>query len=163
LKRFTPQHAEVLTGGDLLYLPPHYAHDGVAIDACTTYSIGFRAGGAQEVAEAFLDFLRDELDLEGRYADPDLAPVRQPSRRDAARRARSERMLKRVRWSRPTIERFVGCWLSEPKASVSFDPPSAPSSRAAFGARAAKHGIRLDIRTQLLYDPTHLFINGSAL
>ena len=163
LKRFVPQRAEVLAGGDLLYLPPQYAHDGVAIDACTTYSIGFRAPGAQEVAEAFLDFLRDGIELAGRYADPDLAPVREPARIDAAMLRRYDRMLKRVRWSRPTVERFVGCWLSEPKPSVTFDPPVAPLSRAAFGARAAKHGLRLDTQTQLLYDPTHLFINGTAL
>jgi len=163
LKRFMPEHAEVLAGGDMLYLPPQYAHDGVAIDACTTYSIGFRAASAQEVAGAFLDFLHDGLDLPGRYADPDLVPVREPARIDAAMRRRYERMLKRVRWSRSTVERFVGCWLSEPKASVTFDPPSAPLSRAAFGARAAKRGVRLDTRTQLLYDPAHLFINGAAL
>jgi 50S ribosomal protein L16 3-hydroxylase len=72
-------------------------------------------------------------------------------------------MLKRIRWNRATIERFLGCWLSEPKASVAFDPPGAPLSRAAFGARASKRGVRLDTRTQLLYDPRHLFINGSAL
>ena len=79
LRRFVPAHDEVLAPGDMLYLPPQYAHDGVAIDACTTYSIGFRAPGATELAAAFLDFLRDELDLPGRYADPDLAPVRTPA------------------------------------------------------------------------------------
>ena len=163
LKRFSPQHDTVLAGGDMLYLPPQYAHDGVAIDACTTYSIGFRAATAQEVAEAFLDFLRDELALAGRYTDPAPAPVREPARIDVAMRRRYERMVERVRWSRGAIARFVGCWLSEPKANVSFDPPVAPMGRAAFGARAAKHGIRLDTRTQLLYDPTHLFVNGVAL
>ena len=83
-----PTHDEVLAPGDMLYLPPHFAHDGVAVDACTTYSIGFRAPGANELAVAFLDFLRDELDLAGRYADPDLAPAREPAanrRGDAAR------------------------------------------------------------------------------
>src|SRR3954463_11973362 len=29
--------------GDLLYLPPGWRHDGVALDPCFTYSIGFRA------------------------------------------------------------------------------------------------------------------------
>jgi 50S ribosomal protein L16 3-hydroxylase len=163
LKHFTPQLTEVLAPGDMLYLPPHYAHDGVALEACTTYSIGFRAPGAQELAGAFLDFLRDELHIPGRYADPDLAPATQPAEIDAGMRRRCERMLKRVRWNRTTIERFLGCWLSEPKASVAFDPPDAPLGRAAFGARAAKRGIRLDTRTQLLYDPMHLFINGTAL
>jgi 50S ribosomal protein L16 3-hydroxylase len=135
----------------------------VAIDACTTYSIGFRAASAQELAGAFLDFLHDGLDLPGRYTDPDLAFVREPARIDSAMRRRYERMLKRVRWSRPMVARFVGCWLSEPKASVAFEPPPAPLSPAAFCARAARRGIRLDSRTQLLYDAKHLFINGSAL
>jgi len=163
LKRFTPGHDEVLGGGDMLYLPPHFAHDGVAIDACTTYSIGFRAASTQELAGAFLDFLHEGLDLLGRYADPDLAPVREPARIDSAMRHRYERMLKQVRWNRPTVERFVGCWLSEPKASVTFAPPRAPLSRAAFDARAARRGIHLDTGTQFLYDATHLYINGTAL
>jgi 50S ribosomal protein L16 3-hydroxylase len=29
--------------GDMLYLPPHWAHNGIAIGECTTYSIGFRS------------------------------------------------------------------------------------------------------------------------
>ncbi|MGT2491148.1 JmjC domain-containing protein [Cupriavidus basilensis] len=33
----------VLEPGDMLYLPPQYAHDGVAEGECMTYSIGFRA------------------------------------------------------------------------------------------------------------------------
>ena len=163
LQRFAPTNADVLVAGDMLYLPPHYAHDGEAIDPCMTYSIGFRAPSTEELARAFLDFLHDELELPGRYADPDLTPSREPAEIGAAMRRRCTSMLKRIRWNRDTVERFLGCWLSEPKASVAFDPPDAPLSRAAFGARAAKRGIRLDIRTQLLYDPSHLFINGSAL
>ncbi len=165
LRRFKPEPmaASVLAPGDMLYLPPHYAHDGVAVDACTTYSIGFRAPGANELAVAFLDFLRDELDLPGRYADPELAPVRAPAAIDGAMRLRCERMLKGVHWDRATIARFLGCWLSEPKPDVFFEPPRAPMPLAAFRARAAKRGIRLDLRTQLLYDDRHLYINGAAL
>ena len=29
----------------MLYLPPRYAHDGIAEGECMTYSIGFRAPG----------------------------------------------------------------------------------------------------------------------
>jgi len=165
LRRFAPDplHADVLAPGDMLYLPPHCAHDGVAIDACTTYSIGFRAAGANELATAFLDYLRDHLDLPGRYADPDLAPVRSPAAIDAAMRRRCERLLQGIRWDRATIARFLGGWLSEPKPDVFFDPPGAPLPRRAFAARAARHGVRLDLRTQLLYDSRHLFINGTAL
>jgi 50S ribosomal protein L16 3-hydroxylase len=147
----------------MLYLPPHYAHDGVALDPCTTYSIGFRAASAQELARGFLDYLHDNLDVRGRYADPDLRPVREPAEIDATMRRRCARMLQGVRWDGAMIDRFLGCWLSEPKAQIAFDPPDTPLTRGAFDARARKQGLRLDTRTQLLYDSTHLFINGAAL
>ena len=60
------------------------AHDGTAVDECITYSIGFRAPLYQELAEAFLDHLRDTSRSPGRYADPDLRPSHAPGRIDAA-------------------------------------------------------------------------------
>jgi len=163
LRRFTPEHDTVLAAGDLLYLPPQYAHDGVALDACTTYSVGFRAAGATELATAFLDFLRDRIDLSGRYADPDLAPVREPAKIPAAMRRRYVHMLAAIRWDEALVARFLGCWLSEPKPTVSFARPARPISRSAFVLRATRRGIHLDTRTQLLYDNRHLFINGTAM
>jgi 50S ribosomal protein L16 3-hydroxylase len=162
LRRFVPDHDAVLTAGDLLYLPPRYAHDGVALDACTTYSIGFRAAGATELATAFLDFLRDRVDLPGRYADPDLAPPREPAKIARAMRERHARMLAGIRWDDALVAEFLGCWLSEPKPHVSFDRPARPLPRSGFLARALRFGIRLDRRTQLLYDERRLFVNGSA-
>jgi 50S ribosomal protein L16 3-hydroxylase len=163
LRRFVPAHDEVLAPGDMLYLPPQYAHDGVAIDACTTYSIGFRAAQATELGTAFLDFLRDELDLPGRYADPDLAPVRAPAAIGSAMRRRCGQMLQGIVWDPSTVARFLGCWLSEPKPCVFFVPPKRVLSQAVFRARMAKHGVRLDARTQILYNPAHVFINGASL
>src|SRR6187455_706932 len=64
LRRFTPSSDAVLSPGDMLYLPPSSAHDGVALDACTTYSVGFRAASHNEIAQGFLDHLRDELALD---------------------------------------------------------------------------------------------------
>ncbi|MEP7184179.1 MAG: cupin domain-containing protein [Betaproteobacteria bacterium] len=163
LRRFAPQHDAILAPGDMLYLPPQFAHDGVAIDACATYSIGFRAASATEMGAAFLDLLRDELALPGRYADPDLAPTREPAWIGGAMLSQCAQQLAGIRWDRATIARFLGTWLSEPKPTVFFDPPAAPLSRAAFLARAARCGVRLDRRTQLLYDDRHLFVNGAAL
>src|SRR4051794_33664225 len=69
LRRFRPTADAVLAPGDMLYVPPGHAHDGVALDACTTYSIGFRAPAYQELVEAFLDRLRDTLVVPGRHVD----------------------------------------------------------------------------------------------
>ncbi len=163
LRRFAAEREQVLAPGDMLYLPPDYAHDGVAIDTCTTYSIGFRAPAANELAAAFLDFLRDELDHQGRYRDPDLEATREPAKIGSAMQRQCARILRAIRWDRATVARFLGAWLSEPKPAVFFEPPASPMKRAAFAVRARKHGVHLDPRSQLLYDDRHVFINGAAL
>src|SRR3954452_10755682 len=79
LANFAPEEEFVLEPGDMLYLPPHYAHDGIAEGECMTYSIGFRSPSFQELGEAFLQFMADSIDLPGRYADPALQPARNPA------------------------------------------------------------------------------------
>lgn len=160
LRRFAPTASHVLSPGDMLYLPPDCAHDGTAIGECTTYSIGFRARSAQDLATAFLDFLRDDLALPGRYADSDLAATSEPARIDPRMRERSMALLARIRWDATTVARFLGCHLTEPAPEVAFDRPRAPLSRSAFARRIAQRGLRLDRRTLLLYDERRLYING---
>jgi len=69
----------VLEPGDILYVPPGFAHDGVALgDDCMTYSIGFRAPSRAELVEGWGAFVAEALEdavdsTADRYADPDLA------------------------------------------------------------------------------------------
>jgi 50S ribosomal protein L16 3-hydroxylase len=163
LARFRPSATSTLGPGDMLYLPPNHAHDGVALDACMTYSIGFRAPSAQELGTAFLDWLRDGLALEGRYGDPELAVAREPARIGAAMRASCAAMLAPIRWNGAAVARFVGCYLTEPKPQVYFDPPRRPPSLPRFAGVAARRGLRLDPRTQMLYDGHNVYVNGTAL
>jgi len=79
LSNFTPDEEFTLEPGDMLYLPPHYAHDGVAIGDCQTYSIGFRSPSFQELGEAFLQFMAESIDLPGIYSDPDLKASGKPA------------------------------------------------------------------------------------
>ena len=57
LENFEPSDEWVLEPGDMLYLPPHIAHDGVAEGECMTCSIGFRAPSAGELGAQFLYYL----------------------------------------------------------------------------------------------------------
>lgn len=163
LQHFRAEQEWVLEPGDMLYLPPGVAHDGVALDPCMTYSIGFRAPSAQELAQEFLSFVQDGLDLDGRYADADLAPQRQPAQLGDAFVDRAARMLEAIRWKRADIERFLGQYLSEPKAHVQFEPPARPLARRAFEQACARRGVRLALPTQMLYRGTRVFINGEAI
>jgi len=76
MQDFNGDQEAILLPGDMLYLPPGIAHHGVAIDACLTFSIGFRAPTAIEVLESFtLEVDRQNFSTK-RYADPDLETSR---------------------------------------------------------------------------------------
>lgn len=65
----------VLEPGDMLYLPPRIAHDGVALNDCMTYSVGFRAPSTAEVLTHFTDFVAQFIPDDERYEDADIEPV----------------------------------------------------------------------------------------
>lgn len=75
LAHFEPLEEWILEPGDILYVPPRFAHNGVAVgDDCMTYSIGFRAPSRSELITDWADTLLDAaIDDDGiRYEDPDL-------------------------------------------------------------------------------------------
>lgn len=162
LKRFEPDREWVLEAGDLLYLPPRWAHDGVAIEECITYSIGFRAPHAQELGERFLDYLRDRVALDGIYEDAGSMPTREPALIPSRLIGASSRTLDRMRWSTRDVAHFLGSYLSEPKPHVVFARPRPALGRAAFARRARRSGLRLAPATRLLYHGSSIFINGES-
>ena len=138
--------------GDLLYLPPGWRHDGVALEPCFTYSIGFRAPRGAELGASFLDWLHERGLPDARYRDPGLEPARRAAQIPAAMIAFASQALSRIRWSRADVASFLGEYLSMPKPHVVFR-----ASRPRRGPR-----VHLDPKTQLLYSGTRFFINGDA-
>src|SRR4051812_19185710 len=155
LKHFTPQEEFVLEPGDMLYLPPHYAHDGVAEGECMTYSIGFRSPSFQELGEAFLQFMADSIDLPGRYADPQLQPAKNPAEIPKDMLTSITEELNKVRWDEEDVTIFMGEYLSEPKHNVFFTPVAKPLTVGRFMEQAARRGLRLSPKTLMLYRGKH--------
>ena len=151
-------HEEVMAEiGDLLYLPPGWRHDGVALDACLTYSIGFRAPTGKELAARFLDWLHERGLPDAGYADPQLAPASRPAAIPSQLISFSNAVLKRIRWSKGDVARFLGEYLTEPKPHVVFRRnPAKPGGRPVL----AGADILLDPKTQLLYSSSVFFITG---
>jgi len=160
LQHFKPTRDEVLEAGDMLYLPPSYAHEGTAVTACSTYSIGFRAPAWQELSAQFLAYLQDRIERRGMYADPGLRPTRTPGRLGKDMVDRAHAQLQRIRWTRADVSRFMGCYLTEPKPTVFFVPPVVPLSRKAFERKAWLHGVALDPKSRMLYTGAGVFLNG---
>lgn len=163
LKNFSPTEDWILEPGDMLYLPPDWAHEGVALGECMTWSIGFRAPPAQELADQFLTFLQDSLCLNGIYRDLDLIPQSHPAEISAQMIDRVSTMLAKIRWNRKDVQTFLGKALTEPKSHVFFDPPETPLTRKRFDVQMTKRGVRLDARSQMLFSGKQFFLNGDII
>lgn len=161
LAHFEPEQRFVLEPGDMLYLPPRYAHDGVAIGGdCMTYSIGLRAATDAELGADLLvriaDAANDELaegDSGRRYGDASQPAVDRPGAIPAALQAFAREAVRRAVAGDEAIDRALGESLTEPKSNVWFDPSEAEN---------LMQGVRLDRRTRMLYDARHVFINGES-
>ena len=162
LRDFRVEQEWVLEAGDMLYLPPHYAHNGIAEDDCMSYSIGFRTPAYQELAEQFLVYLQDRIEVDGMYADPDLKTQKHPSEISAAMLHQAEQAIQQVRWDKEDIANFLGCYLSEPKPHIFFDAPERPLSLAKFRQALQKQGVKLDLKSQMLCHASWIFMNGEA-
>lgn len=165
LKRFEPTQSWELEPGDLLYLPPKYAHNGIALGPCMTWSIGFRAPKAGEICAAFLDHLQDRMgDSLELYADPDLTPPDHPAELTPMMLDRLAAMLQRIQWSSADVHDFLGRYLSEPKPEVYFEPPRRPISLERFAHQTMERGLVLDARSQLLFSKGgHFYMNGESV
>jgi 50S ribosomal protein L16 3-hydroxylase len=162
LRHFEPEQEFILNPGDMLYLPPQYAHEGVAVNECMTYSIGFRAPAWQELGEAFLAFMADSIELPGRYADPSLRSTRHPGAISDQMMDAVNRTLLKLGSTVADREIFLGEYLSEPKPSVSFDSPTKPLSARQFAEAVARGGLHLHRKTRMLHRGKYVFMNGES-
>ena len=157
LAAFEPEQEYVLDPGDMLYLPPRWAHDGVAVGECMTYSIGFRQPARGEIAQELLGRLADEareLVGDAAYRDPSQPAVATPAQVPAAMRDFARDALSRALEDPELLAMLMGEWLTEPKADVWFEPSADHGDLL--------RGVRLDRRTRMLYDEEHVFINGEG-
>jgi len=155
LRRFVPTMEYVLEPGDMLYLPPSWAHEGVSLDAeCMTCSIGMRAPDrgtlAAEIAQRLAEVSADPR----LYRDPGQQATVTPAAIPPQLSSFAANGVRRLVAQRDAVARALGEVLSEPKAHVWFRK-SEPRLR--LGA------VALDRQTRMLYDARHVFINGEAV
>jgi len=162
LQKFIPEQEWLLEPGDMLYLPPGYAHNGVAKNNCITYSIGFRAPSHQELTTQFLVYLQDRAAIEGMYRDPDISLQSRPAHISSAMVRQVGEVLDKIRWGCTDIERFIGTYLTEPKPHVFFTPPSYPVTQKKFAYQVRKSGLQLDLKSRMLCRGKTIFLNGDG-
>jgi 50S ribosomal protein L16 3-hydroxylase len=183
LQNFEPEQEFVLEAGDMLYLPPRYAHDGIAEAAasgdgktadCMTYSIGFRSPGRGELAAELLQRLAEfSEDGDGAdapagraskapdmYRDPGQEATATPGALPADLTAFASQAVQDALKDPLALACVLGEYMTEPKPSVWFD--EAADEWDADAAKAGRAAVRLDARTRMMYDADHVFINGES-
>lgn len=156
LSNFEPEEEFVLEPGDMLYLPPKWAHDGLAEGECMTYSIGFRSPDRSELGRELLLRMSDEPDEPETpviYRDPKQEAVSNPALIPEGMYDFAREALKKAMAEPLALERALGEYLTDPKPNVWFEHGD---------ENGMFESVVLDRRTRMMYDAKHIFINGES-
>jgi len=155
LRHFKAEQTWVLEPGDMLYLPPHCAHEGVALGECMTYSMGFKAQSPEAIAQELLPRMADLQSFEASalYRDPHQPATLHPARIPEQLQVFAHQALKQILLQKHASQLALGECLSEPKAQVWFE---------AQANQDISSGVVLDRKTKMLYDDRCIYINGES-
>ena len=158
LANFEYEEEFILNPGDMLYLPPLYAHDGDAVGECMTYSMGFRAPRTGELARELLAGLAEEaVEAVGDkvYRDPSQPAVREAGAIPLPLQTFARAAVEKALQDPQLLDCLLGEYLTEPKAQVWFE---SQAERELDWPQA----VVLDRRTRMMHDAHHIFINGES-
>ena len=169
LSRFKPEEDWVLEPGDLLYLPPNIAHEGIALDSgCQTWSVGFRSPTFRELLQEGLwrlaESLEDNPQLASIYADPHQEATHSPWVLPRRLENEIEKHLGRLALDQgKNYMPGISAYLSEPKPHAIFDGPQNPLSPKAFWQALASRSLVPHPQTRLLMWQEIVFCNGEEV
>lgn len=169
LQHFQAEQEWDLEPGDMLYLPPHIAHDGIALDAgCQTWSVGFRAQSYKEMLQEGLWRLAESLEnipeLEKRFADPKQQATSSAEQLPAEIVEQLAKKLKDLQLDR--IDNFlpgIAAYLSEPKPQAIFDGSANIYTPQEFQRELAMRELTPHPQTRLLALGKTIYCNGENM
>ncbi|OUD14639.1 hypothetical protein TPSD3_06645 [Thioflexithrix psekupsensis] len=166
LQRFQAEQTWDLDPGDMLYLPPHIAHHGVALNECMTISIGFLAPSYRDLLQDYAQFIADELFTdEQRYSDPDLTLPAHSGELNAQSLAKICQIIRQMPMEEDAIQHWFGCFISESRAGTEYETPDMPYNVKTWWKSFAESGyLRRQARAFFARDAEGytLFIEGCA-
>jgi len=119
LADFEPDEQWELQPGDMLYLPPHFAHHGVALDEGMTFSFGFRAPSQTDMLDSVINTLLENEMGKSRYSDPDLLIADHHSEITNDAVARLKQLLHQsIDEAEPILASALGKFVTDTKSSL---------------------------------------------
>jgi 50S ribosomal protein L16 3-hydroxylase len=138
LERFRADVDEVLGAGDMLYLPPGFAHHGVAQTPCLTYSIGFRAPTAGEIWASLTASLARREDASRLLVDPPLSARAHPGAIPPALLARVRKVVRSMDTSDDAIDRAFAAFATRIRPGHELAAPLRPPRESVVLERLAR-------------------------
>lgn len=132
LERFTPDADDVLGPGDMLYLPPGFAHHGIGMTPCLTYSIGFRAPNAGEMWTSLARIAAAQPAGLRLLEDPPLAPAKNPGAIPTALLERVRAMVRSLDTNDDAIDRWFASFATRLSPDHVVTPPHRPPDAQAI-------------------------------
>jgi 50S ribosomal protein L16 3-hydroxylase len=167
LANFAATEEWVLEPGDILYVPPGFAHNGIAVsDDCMTYSIGFRAPSRSELIAHWCDHVLADLPDDDRYSDPDLKPQDNPGEIGPQALAGLQAMIAEKMLDQDAFVRWFGQYTSARKYPDIDWTPEEPISATQLRKRLARDGALCRnpaSRFSFVRQSGLLFVDGQSL
>jgi 50S ribosomal protein L16 3-hydroxylase len=117
-----------LEPGDILYIPPGFPHEGVALEPSMSFSVGYRASSARDMFSSLADHLVDNELASQQIEDPDRTPCKHTGMIDKEDFSRIKKHLFET-LDDTLISQFAGrflthskCELDLPEEDLGFEP-----------------------------------------
>ncbi len=79
LNNFKAEQEYILEPGDILYIPPGYAHYGVSIGESLSFSMGFRAPSVRDMLSTYFDQILSQIPEDELFQDPKRTQASHPT------------------------------------------------------------------------------------
>lgn len=118
LSSFSPDRVIDVEPGDLLYLPPMFAHHGVATSECVTLSVGFRKPLVADMVGAYLSEMLSRVDPERQLGHSLTSPNARPGLLDFDSLESVRSVFRAICYDEDSIDEWFGRYITTPNRDV---------------------------------------------
>lgn len=169
MNEFNTEEQFVLEEGDLLYLPPHIGHYGIALSAeCMTYSFGYRSYSGHELLEHLSEYVAEQTLFKTLYQDPDWSELKNTSEIPPTAWQQAQHMLQQFIQNEEAMKAWFASFAThlDQTAEQQLPQPLSQSKKSLtqFLKKLTKsQGLTREACCRFAYvNCKHLYINGRA-
>ncbi|WED44469.1 cupin domain-containing protein [Legionella cardiaca] len=170
MEDFQVEEEYILEEGDMLYLPPHVGHYGIAISKdCMTYSFGYRSYQGQELWDSFGEYLAEKKQAVTLYKDPNWGLINATSELPQQAWENARELMQELLSNESQFKSWFGCFATnlDQHAQELLPEPMPQDVRQEFFLQALRgsRGLMRNSLCRFAYQESDdnaifLFING---